>query len=57
MTEEKREFEDPIVAEVRAVREAYVAEVKFDSKALLVDLRKRQERMKEEGYKFSVPHQ
>ena len=35
-------WEDPIVAEVRAVREKLAAEFDFDVKAIFADLRKRQ---------------
>ncbi len=35
-------WEDPIVAEVRAVREKLAAEFGFDVKAIFADLRKRQ---------------
>ena len=58
MKDEKQEWEDPIVAEVRAARQAYAKELNHDPRAIFQDLLKRQERMKKEGYTFaSLPDQ
>ena len=45
-------FEDPIVAEVRAIRERHAARFDYDIGRIFQDIRERQEEQKRLGQKF-----
>lgn len=50
---EVKEWEDPIVAEVRAVRDAHAKKFNYDPRAIFEDILKTQEELKKKGYKFT----
>lgn len=49
---EEKEWEDPIVAEVRATRDAYAKKFNYNLDAMFEDLLKRQEERKKQGYQY-----
>lgn len=48
----EKEWEDPIVAEVRATRDAYAKKFNYDLDAMFEDLLQRQEDHKKQGYQY-----
>jgi hypothetical protein len=49
-------WEDPIVAEVRAIRDAHARQFNYDLDAIFADILQGQEELKRQGYKFvTVP--
>lgn len=52
MNDEKEKFEDPIVAEIHARREAYAKSFNYDLDAIANDILKRQEERKLQGQVF-----
>ena len=48
----EQEWEDPIVAEVRAVRDAYAKKFNYDLEAMFNDLLKKQEEHKKMGAEY-----
>ena len=52
MTEEIKNWEDPIVKEVRAVRDAHAQKFGYDLKAVFEDHRRIAEQLRETGYRL-----
>lgn len=50
--ENKRSWEDPIVAEVRAIRDAYAKKFNYDLRAICDDLKQSETEYKKMGFKF-----
>ncbi len=50
--EDKQDWEDPIVAEVRAIRDAYAKKFNYDLGAICDDLRQSEVEYKKMGFKF-----
>lgn len=52
----EEEWENPIIAEIRAIREARAKKFNYDLDAMFEDLKKKEEEYKKQGYKFvSLP--
>ncbi|MBE9117273.1 hypothetical protein IQ249_15335 [Lusitaniella coriacea LEGE 07157] len=52
MNEETKIWEDPIVAEVRAIREAHARQFNYDLTAIVEDLMQKQRQREAEGVRF-----
>jgi hypothetical protein len=48
-------WNDDIVSEVRAIREAHAAKYKYDLRAIVEDLKKSEEKHKAEGFIYVEP--
>ncbi len=45
-------WDDPIVAEIRAVREAHARKFNYDLNAIFEDIKRHEEELRRQGYKF-----
>ncbi|MGI8967067.1 MAG: hypothetical protein ACR2H1_13405 [Limisphaerales bacterium] len=47
--------QDPIISEIREVREAHAAKFNYDLDAIFADIQQSEKKLKSEGWKFASP--